>query len=61
MKGLIVLLYVLLTFVLLLGLGFVDCLSPGYIYWTWFSGTLCGVLAPVTQRSVPFLEEHKIN
>lgn len=51
----------LLTFVLLLGLGFVDCLSPGYIYWTWFSGMLYGVLAPVTQRSVPFLEEHKIN
>lgn len=30
-------------------------------WWTWLTDVLYGMLAPVTQRSGPFLEEHKRN
>lgn len=51
----------LLTFVPMLGLGFGECLSPGCNVYHLVVDVADGVLAPVTQRSVLFLEEHKRN
>lgn len=62
MEGLVFPLYVPIDFCSDVGLGFGECLSPGChvsLVADVAVGVVCGVLAPVTQRSVLFLEEHK--
>lgn len=51
----------LLTFVPMLGLGFGERFSPGCNVYRLVVDVAYGVLAPVTQRSVLYLEEYKRN
>lgn len=51
----------LVTFVSMLGLGFGECPSLGFNVYYLVVDVAYKVLAPVTQRSVLFLEEHKRN
>lgn len=64
MEGLVFPLHVPVDFCSMLGWDIVHISLPVVMFtwwWTWLMDVLYEVLAPVTQRSVPLLEEHQRN